>query len=269
MESVMATHRGWKEQWPRGVMRVAVLEPSAENRAVLRCALDELPGFQMVGESATWEDCRSLLDLYLPELVIARTNDLSWIWPNGADNAVFPVVIAVRVRDFRGTPGGAFETIEIPFDPRAVSVSIQNARTEIYRRKLDEVSALLGRYMAFSPNLSGYVTSIPAEDGGATEIPADCVMFMAAYGNYVRVHTDAAIHEIRDTMTAMTSKLNPAQFARVHRSFIVNRSRVASVLRKEGTAICVLLNNGTEIPVGPNYRSEVESFDWLDRRLSA
>lgn len=86
-------------------------------------------------------------------------------------------------------------------------------------------------------------------------------MFMAADGNYVRLHTGADVHEIRDTMSSMTSKLDPAQFARVHRSFIVNRAHVTSVLRKEGAAMAVLLSNGTEIPVGPNYRAEVNSFE--------
>ena len=66
----------------------------------------------------------------------------------------------------------------------------------------------------------------------------------------------------------MTSKLDPAQFARVHRSFIVNRAHVTSVLRKDGAATSVLLTNGTEIPVGPNYRSEADSFESYSR-LSA
>jgi DNA-binding LytR/AlgR family response regulator len=70
-------------------------------------------------------------------------------------------------------------------------------------------------------------------------------------------------------MSGMTSKLDPAQFARVHRSFIVNRAHVRSVLRKEGAAMAVLLSNGIEIPVvGPNYRAEVDSFGSY-RKLSA
>jgi DNA-binding LytR/AlgR family response regulator len=69
-------------------------------------------------------------------------------------------------------------------------------------------------------------------------------------------------------MSGLTSKLNPEQFARVHRSFIVNRAYVTSVLRKEGAATAVLLSNGVEIPVGPNYRAEVDCFESYSR-LSA
>src|SRR5215472_2979493 len=88
---------------------------------------------------------------------------------------------------------------------------------------------------------------------------------MAADGNYVRLHTGTAVHEIRETMSGMTSKLDPEQFARVHRSFIVNRAYVTGVLRKEGAAMAVLLSNGIEIPVGPNYRAEVESYGSYNR----
>jgi len=69
-------------------------------------------------------------------------------------------------------------------------------------------------------------------------------------------------------MSGMTSKLDPEQFARVHRSFIVNRAYVTAVLRKEGAAMAVLLSNGIEIPVGPNYRAEVDSYGSYNR-LSA
>lgn len=146
---------------------------------------------------------------------------------------------------------------------------MERARAEIYRRKLDELSELLQKYMTFSRGIQRYLTSVRIEDSGTPEIPAEQVLFMAADRNYVRVHTQAEVYELRDTMSGMTSKLDPAQFARVHRSFIVNRSYVRRVLRKDAIAICVLLINGAEIPVGPNYREEVDSFETLDNRLSA
>ena len=146
--------------------------------------------------------------------------------------------------------------------------AMERVRTEIYRRKLEELSALFGRYMDYSRGVHRFLNAVRVEEGGNAEIPAETVVFVAADGNYVRLHTGEDVHEIRETMSGMTSKLDPAQFARIHRSFIVNRAHVASVLRKEGAAMAVLLSNGTEIPVGPNYRAEVDSFKSYSR-LSA
>jgi DNA-binding LytR/AlgR family response regulator len=177
------------------------------------------------------------------------------------------VVVGLRTKDSE-TLACAFETIDLPFGPESLRLVMERVRTEIYRRKLDELSTLLRRYMDVSRGLHRFLTAVRVEDGGSSEVPAENVMFMAADGNYVRLHTGADVHEIRDTMSGMTSKLDPAQFARVHRSFIVNRAHVTTVLRKEGAAMAVLLSNGTEIPVGPNYRAEVDSFGSY-RQLSA
>jgi two-component system LytT family response regulator len=251
----------------RGCMRVVVLEPNAESRDVVRRELADLRGFTLVGEADAWDDCSALVRAHLPELLIARTAVADQSSIEATDDAAFPVVVGL------GSPrhdadDSIFETLEIPLERKSLRAAMERVRTEIYRRKLDSLSILLRQYMDYSRGLHRCFTAVRVEDGSTSEIPAERVVFMAADGNYVRLHTGVEVLEVRDTMSAMTSKLDPTQFARVHRSFIVNRAYVTNVLRKEGAATSVLLNNGTEIPVGPNYRGEVESFAMLDR-LSA
>jgi two-component system LytT family response regulator len=269
MGSTQETHVVREQQLHRGGIRVVILEPSAETRTLLQAGLDQLTGFDLVGSSETWNDCLALLNVYVPELLIARIGLTPASFGESSCDAVFPVTLGLRRKDSSGMLEGGFETIDIPSSVQSLGAAMERVRTEIYRRKLDELSTLLQRYMNFSRGIQRYLTAVAVDDSGTREIPAERVTFMAAYGNYVRVHSGGDVHEIRDTMSGMTSKLDPAQFARVHRSFIVNRAHVASVRRKEGAAICVLLNNGTEIPVGPNYRTEVDTFDAIGKRLSA
>ena len=252
----------------RGCMRVVVLEPSAENRNVLQRELKQLQGFSLVGESTTWDECVVLLRAHVPELLIART---SFAYRNSIDiagDAAFPVFVGLGNKEPHAGNDCVFETVSVPLDPNAVRTAMERARTEIYRRKLDGLAVLLRQYMDYSRGLHRVQTAVHVGDGRTSDIPAEHVMFMAADGNYIRLHTGSDVHELRETMSSMTSKLDPAQFARVHRSFIVNRAHVTTVLRKDGTATSVLLSNGTEIPVGPNYRSEAESFESYSR-LSA
>jgi two-component system, LytTR family, response regulator len=267
MGSMPAPHLIQHPQTTRGGMRVVVLEPSADFRDGLQSVLEQTPGFLFVGDSRNWDDCLTLLETHLPELLITRS---TCVPPRSQDlsrNAEFPVVMALRPKHGE-TLAGAFETIDLPIDPSCFLVAMERVRTEIYRRKLKEISLLFGRYIDYSRGVHRFLNVVRVEDGRDTEIPAENVMFVAADGNYVRLHTGKDVHEIRETMAGMTAKLDPAQFARIHRSFIVNRANVASVLRKEGAVTCVLLNNGTELPVGPNYRTELDGFESCSR-LSA
>lgn len=251
----------------RGGMRVVVLEPNAEYRDELRVSLEQAAGFRFVGGSCTWDECLSLLETHLPELLIMRITCVPQRTQNFSGKSEFPVVMGLSPRHGDAL-AGAFETIDLPLDPNRLRAAMERVRTEIYRRKLEELSSLFGRYMDFSKGVHRFLSAVRLEDGGNAEIPAETVVFVAADGNYVRLHTGEDVHEIRETMSGMTSKLDPAQFARIHRSFIVNRAHVARVLRKDGAAMTVLLSNGTEIPVGPNYRAEVDGFESYNR-LSA
>ena len=250
-------------------MRVVILDPDAEVRGALRQTIMEQSGFLLVGESQTWTECQSLVDLYVPELLIARSDNAAQNPLEVTGESIFPVMIGLQ------TPGGTkthnwfFAVLDLPLNLKALSMTMEHARTEIYRRKLEELSVLLQRYTSFSRGLPQYLSSLRVEGSGISEIPAELVMFIAADGNYVRVHTISNVHDIRDTLSGMGSRLDPAQFARVHRSYVVNRSYVRSVVRKEGATLSVLLSNGMEIPVGPNYRAEADSFETITNRLSA
>ena len=55
------------------------------------------------------------------------------------------------------------------------------------------------------------------------------VDWIEANRNLVRVHVGKQVHEIRETMMALEARLNPRHFVRVHRSAIVNVSRIAAI----------------------------------------
>jgi two-component system LytT family response regulator len=262
-------HLTGQPQPPPGGMRVVILEPDAEIRDALQRTIDKLPGFLVVGQARTWNECESLLNVYLPELLITRIDLTSLALLETAADTLFPVIIGLRPSDSFKHHDSSFDTLDLPLDLKAATFVLEHVRTEIYRRKLDELSGLMQQYMDFSRGLPKYLSSLRVEGHGDSEVPAELVMYIAAYGNYVQVHTGADVHEIRDTLAGMRSRLDPTQFARVHRSFLVNRKHVHSIVRKDGAAMSVLLSNGIEIPVGPNYRAEVDGFEAITNRLSA
>jgi len=252
-------------------IRVVVLDQDPEVRAQVRAAITDEHGFAWVGESQRWTECEALLDRFVPELLIAAVNQVSPQFRTNWSSSVFPVVVALRGEDDRlGTGDGAYDTLLVPLEQERLCGLLARVRFEIYRRKADDLSVLLQRYMAYSTKCDRYLSSfIVDNEGGTQEVAVEQVLCIAADGNYVRVHANNVEHEIRETLTGISSRLDPARFARVHRSFIVNLSHVLDVVGKEGTSAFVRLSNGMEVPVGPNYREEFANLVSNRDRLTA
>jgi len=249
-----------------GSMRVVILEPDSEIRRILRQSIDEQPDFRLVGESHCGADCAALLDDFGPELLIARTEHSSAF---SRALGPFPLRIELRAAGLRAVHRDAFETMDIPITPAKICEALARARCEILRRKLDELACLLHRYVNYSGESRQQPRTAKIQVGCNIEIPVEEVTYIAADGNYMKVYARGRVHEFRDTMVAVSERLDHSVFRRVHRSFIVNRSHVTNVLRKDGAAVALALSDGSEIPVGPNYRSEVDRLENAGRRVSA
>jgi len=213
---------------------------------------------------------RSLARPIRPRVLIASVMQLPSRFLEKLSDAEFPVLVGLRGENDRlETRGGMYDSLQVPPELENVRSLLGRVQFEIYRRKADELSTLLQRYMACAAKSGQYLSRLKVEDAERTrELALEQVLLIAAGGNYVRVHADNRTYEIRDTMTAISAKLDPSRFARVHRSFIVNLSYVRDVVTKEGSAF-VRLSDGMKVPVGPNYREEFENVIHMRDRLSA
>ncbi len=66
---------------------------------------------------------------------------------------------------------------------------------------------------------------------------------------------EVALYELRTTLSAIESKLNPRQFARIHRSTVVNMSKVKEIHPWFHGHHKVLMTNGVELRMS-RYQSE-------------
>lgn len=85
-------------------------------------------------------------------------------------------------------------------------------------------------------------------DGKIYKIAYDELLFAEASGNYTRINTTAGLLLPGMTFTSFAGLLPAGQFLRVHRSFVVNKSKISHI---EGNRIFV---GSHEIPIGSNYR---------------
>lgn len=89
--------------------------------------------------------------------------------------------------------------------------------------------------------------------------------WIAAEGNYVRLHAGEASYLLRESMQSMEDALDPVTFIRVHRSAIVNLDRVRKLVTTPDGSAGIVLSTGATVPLGPTYRIRLE--DALGQKL--
>jgi two-component system LytT family response regulator len=101
---------------------------------------------------------------------------------------------------------------------------------------------------------------IVVKDGNRiTIIPVDDVIYIEAYDDYVKVHTQNGFKLKKKTMTYYENTLDKARFLRVHRSYIVNLSLITRIEQYEKTSHIALLKNGQKIPLSKQGYARLKS----------
>jgi two-component system LytT family response regulator len=78
--------------------------------------------------------------------------------------------------------------------------------------------------------------------------------YIDAAGGSVRIHSSGAVQEVRKSMGEMVALLDPARFVRIHRSTIVNVSRIRELQPYFHGEFIVLLHDGTQLKSSRSYR---------------
>jgi len=78
-------------------------------------------------------------------------------------------------------------------------------------------------------------------------VPIDEIIYLEAEGDYVMLHTKDAKHLKEKTMKYFETHLDPSQFIRIHRSFIVNAQFIDRIEYYDKENYAVLTKNGARL----------------------
>jgi DNA-binding LytR/AlgR family response regulator len=83
------------------------------------------------------------------------------------------------------------------------------------------------------------------------QIDLGSVLWVEAFGDYIKIYTEGKTHTIYSTLKKLGEKLDKKKFARVHRSYIVNISKITNIDPHN------LEINKTIIPISETYKEEL------------
>lgn len=90
-------------------------------------------------------------------------------------------------------------------------------------------------------------------------VAAADIDWLQAAGNYVNLRMRGHDYPLRSTLAALEAKLDPARFARIHRSYMVNLDQVASIEPLETGDARVHLKDKTVLPCSRRYRDTLRA----------
>jgi two-component system LytT family response regulator len=197
------------------------------------------------------------LDVQMPEM-----DGFGVVEAVGAER--MPPVVFVTAFDHYAVPAfdvNAVDYLLKPVDPERLAGAVQRVRARIdappaeLGRRLEGVLAELRRSQAPAPGPFIVRTGrrwLPVR-------PAD-VDWISAADNYVELHAGGRAHLLRESMSAMESRLDPRTFLRIHRSTIVNLERVRAIEPWGKREYLFILHDGTQLQSGRGFADRVAAF---------
>ena len=244
-------------------------EPLA--RRGVRVCLAAATDVEIVAECANGEDAvRQIaqlapdlvfLDVQMPGLdgfgVLARVPPERW-----------PLVIFLTAHEqhaLRAFDAHALDYLLKPVDDDRFARALDRARQRLRECRASEalsrMGALLREHGEPAPPLAAvFLERFAVKSGTRTIlIPVEEVVWISAEGDYAGLHAaDGRVHLVRQSLADLEKKLDPAKFARVHRSVIVSKAQVREVQALSSRDYLLrLANGGGEVRMSRNYRDRL------------
>lgn len=257
------------------IERVLVVddEPLARER-VLRLLHRLAPRTQVYeaadGNSAVAKIQSLALDAVLLDIEMPARNGLDVVSAIGCDR--MPPSIFITAYDEHAV--AAFELAAIdyllkPFDDQRFETAWRRleqrraagALAGEARRLQELLAALVGSTGSAGPsgaNADNDRERFVIREGGCTiVVPLSEIEWIESSGNHVLLHGAKQSFRVRDTLSAVAARLDPARFVRIHRRFLIDITAMRELRPWSGGDQLIVLQGGAKLPVSRNYRGDL------------
>jgi two-component system LytT family response regulator len=236
-------------------------EPLARQR--VRRLLEADADIAIVGECADGQQAVADLRKLRPDLVFldVQMPGLDGFGVVQALDSPLPAVIFVTAHDrfaLKAFEVHALDYLLKPFDKSRFGAALEHAKAQIRQGTTAAVDQRLHELLQTVQSRGPAPERLMVKSAGRIYFVriAD-IDWIEAAANYVRLHVGKQDHLLRDSLTALEKKLDPARFVRIHRSTIVNVERIRELQPVFHGDYVVILHDGTELPVSRSFRENL------------
>ena len=248
------------------LIRALIVDDEPLARDGIRLLLAEDPEISSITEASNGKQAVSRIRTQAPDLVfldvqMPEMDGFSVLRKVGPQR--FPAVIFVTAYDRYAVEAFEIQAVDYllkPFTKQRFHQALGRAKLRLESGELSldrQVLSILEQMAKGSGYLERLAVKTPR---GTIFVNVKDVDWIEAAENYVRLHVGTAEHLIQTTMNAISRKLDPSFFIRIHRSRIVNINKVQSVNPAFHGEYLLKLNSGAELRSGRVYNDQVKAL---------
>jgi two-component system, LytTR family, response regulator len=245
-------------------LRVLVVDDEAPARRKLRRMLADAGGVEVVGEAEDGPAAVRAIQSLRPDLVLLDIRmpglDGFGVVAEVGPARMPPVVFVTAYDDFavKAFEVQALDYLLKPATAERLRVVLDRARERLGAGQAAQgLSARLDALLARLPSPTPFLQRLLVEHNGRAQlVPVEQVDRIEAARNYVHLHVAGARLPLRQTLSALAERLDPAQFLRISRSEIVRLDAVKEFQTWFHGDYKVILKDGTELMWSRRYRAK-------------
>ncbi|HEU4455620.1 MAG TPA: LytTR family DNA-binding domain-containing protein [Longimicrobium sp.] len=250
------------------LIRTLVVDDDPLSRGRIRAFLEREDDIEIVGECADGAEAIPRIrddppDLVFLDVQMPRVDGFGVVEAIGAERMPVTVFASAYVEfALRAFEAYALDYLLKPFDEERFRRALSRAREAARARRPAEsdprMEALVRLLQA--PARPEYPQLLAVKSGDQYRfVEVADIDWIEADGNYIRLHVGKQGRLVHKTLSEMEERLlDPARFVRIHRSTIVNLSRIATVEPLFNRELSVALKDGTRLVCSRRFRSRLE-----------
>lgn len=267
-------------------IRTFIVDDEAPARRELRFLLEKLPECQIVGEAASGEEAIEALsnlevDVLFLDIHLHDTDGISVARTLLAKGRLPLVVFATAYDSYalKAFEVHALDYILKPFDPQRLETTWNQVLERRHKgtdldHKLDEIRALLqDKDHRLAPATNDHFqgaepssTHKPArrvaanKNGKLLLVDVSKIRYATVEGRKAMVKVEGELLELNLSLLELEERLDPSQFCRTHRAYLVNISAIREIIPWFNGAYNLILDDKSEVPVSRNYAKHLKDL---------
>jgi two-component system, LytTR family, response regulator len=245
-------------------MKVVVVDDEPLARRRLKSMLTEQPDVEVVAEYEDPTDALKALpesnaDVLFLDIQMPEVDGFGVLDGIGTRPPPFVIFVTAHAEHaVRAFDEDATDYLLKPYDRERLERSLDRARAALAGTHTGALDTQVRQLVDQLRERSEYLDRVAVTMGRRTYfVPTRAIDWVQADRNYLRLHVGDKCHLIRSTISGIESRLDPAHFARVHRSFIVRIDHVRELRALVSGEYRIVLVDGTELPMSPQYRDKL------------